>query len=132
MNILQKERSRHHISIKAAHEGIHYAFSTQPNFLYHLFFSTLAILGGLLLGISKIEWLIIIFTIITGFVIEMANTAVESVVDLVTDQWHKDAKIAKDVAAGMMLLYAYGAVILAGIIFIPRVVDLVLSLMVAK
>ena len=119
MNALEKERTRHHISIKAANDGLKAAFITQPNFLYHAFFSLVAICLSFLLKISTSEFLTILTLILFGFVIEMANTAVESVVDLVTSSWHRDAKRAKDVAAGMMLLYAYGATAIAAIIFVP-------------
>lgn len=120
MNALQKERQRHHISLKYAIEGVAIALQTQPNFLYHGLFSVLAILFCLLLRVDRVEWVIILMTIVLGFVIEMANTAIEAVVDLVTDSWHKDAKRAKDVAAGMMLLYAYGSVVIAIFIFAPH------------
>ncbi len=125
MNALQKERQRHHISLKYAVEGIKVAFITQPNFAYHAFFSFMAILFGLFLQISRLEWIIIIMTIVIGFAVEMGNTAIEAVVDLVTDSWHKDAKRAKDVAAGMMLLYAYGSVLIAILVFAPYLLRLV-------
>jgi diacylglycerol kinase len=124
MNSFQKERQRHHISVKLASEGIKIAWLTQPNFLYHLFFSSVAILLAIILKVSRMEWLILILTITIGLVAEMANTAIESVVDLVTDVWHKDAKVAKDVAAGMVLTFAYGSVIIAAIIFIPHFLEL--------
>lgn len=71
------------------------------------------------LGITRTEMLIIVFTVILGLMGEMINTAIEAVTDLVTTEWRKEAKIAKDVAAGMMLLSALGALFIAGYIFIP-------------
>ncbi len=56
---------------------------------------------------------IILFTILLGLAGEMINTAIESVTDLVTTEWHMEAKIAKDVSAGMMLLIAFGAICVA-------------------
>lgn len=125
MNTLEKERHRHHISVRFALEGIKIAFLTQPNFTYHTFFSALALLFGLFLKINQLEWAIIIFTIVVGFTIEMGNTAIEAVVDLVTETWHEDAKRAKDVAAGMMLIYAYGAVVIAAVVFVPHILPLI-------
>lgn len=124
MDAIKKERQRHHISMKFALEGIRVAVSTQPNFLYHGFFSLVAIFLGVFLRISRFEWIILILTITMGLVVEMANTAIESVVDLVTDAWHEDAKKAKDVAAGMMLLFAYGSVVIAALIFAPHLFEL--------
>ena len=52
---------------------------------------------------------------------EMINTALESITDLVTQEWRQEAKIAKDVAAGMMLTVAIGAVIVAALILLPKI-----------
>ena len=111
---------RHTISFYHAFSGLFYALSTQPNFLVHIIFSCLAVIAGVLLSISRLEWLIIVSTITFGLIIELVNTAIESAVDLITDHYHLDAKIAKDVAASAMLVYAMGAVIIASIIFIPK------------
>jgi len=51
----------------------------------------------------------------------MINTAIESVTDLMTSKWRKEAKIAKDVSAGMMLLVAFGAIFVAICIFSPYI-----------
>lgn len=117
---IQEHRKRHQISVQHATDGLLYALSSQPNYRYHLFFSLSAVAMGILLNISRMEWVIIAFAITLGLTVEMLNTAIESVVDLVTDQWHKDAKTAKDVSAGMMLLTAIGMTTVALIIFIPR------------
>lgn len=108
---------KHHISFINAFAGLTWAFKTQPNFRIHVTLAIIALVGGIYLGISNIEMTIIVFTIVLGLAGEMINTAIESVTDLVTTQWHKEAKIAKDVSAGMMLLIAIGAVIVASFIF---------------
>lgn len=110
---------RHTISFKTAFSGLVWALTTQPNFRVHILFSLVAIGLGKYFGISNIEWAIIVFTIVLGFTSEMINTAIESMTDLITNQWNKEAKIAKDVAAGMMLTVAIGAVIIGIIIFLP-------------
>ncbi len=110
----------HHISFKNAFRGLFWAFTTQPNFRIHGFFSLLAITAGFILKITSVEMTILVLTIVFGMGTEMVNTAIESVTDMITSQWREEAKIAKDVAAGMMLLSAIGAVIVALIIFIPR------------
>lgn len=65
---------------------------------------------------------IILFIIMLGLVCEMINTALESMTDLITSEWREKAKIAKDVSAGMMLMTAIGAVIIASIIFYPYII----------
>lgn len=69
---------------------------------------------------SVLEWTIIVFTIVLGLSAELINTALEAMTDLITSQWRKEAKIAKDVAAGMMLTVAFGALVVAAFILGPK------------
>lgn len=114
---------KHHISFKHAIDGIIWAFSTQPNFRVHFVLATSALLLGVFLQITNIEMIIIILTIVVGLAVEMVNTSLESMTDLITSEYRESAKIAKDVAAGMMLLTAMGACLVAGFIFIPRILS---------
>lgn len=114
---------KHHISFKNAFTGLHYAITSQPNFKVHFFLAIMAILLGFFLGVSFLEMTILILTIIVGLAVEMANTAIESVTDLVTEEWRESAKIAKDVSAGMMLLTAVGAVLVAVLILGPKMAE---------
>lgn len=111
----------HHVSFIHAWEGIVNAVKTQPNFKIHLFFSALAITAGYLLKINFTEWSIIIFVIASGLAIELINTSIEYTVDLLTDEYHILAKFAKDSAAGAMLVYAAFSVIIAVLIFLPKI-----------
>ena len=79
------------------------------------------IIFGIILKISKIEWIICI--ILFGLVIsaELMNTAIENVVDLVTMEKNQKAKIAKDVAAGAVLVTAISSAIIGFIIFLPKI-----------
>jgi diacylglycerol kinase len=109
----------HRISFKNAWAGLSWALSTQPNFRIHFFFAFFAVMLGFLFKIGRLEWIVILFTIVLALTGEMINTAIEAVTDLVTTEWRQDAKIAKDVAAGMMLTIALGAVVVSLIIFTP-------------
>lgn len=120
MNLIRQ----HHISFKNAFAGIKWAFTTQPNFRIHLSLSILAIILGIWLQISYLEMTVIIFTIVFGLGMEMVNTSLEAITDLVTSQWRRQAKIAKDVAAGMMLLSAIGTAVVASLIFLPKLFNL--------
>lgn len=108
---------KHTISFKNAFAGIAWAIRTQPNFRVHIMLSTIAIALSAYFRITRTEWAIIIFTIVLGLTAEFINTAIESMTDLITRQWREEAKIAKDVSAGMMLTTAVGAVIIAIVIF---------------
>lgn len=116
---MRKVLRAHHISFKNAFAGLIWAIRTQPNFRVHLVLSAAALMAGAYFGISRTETLIIIFTILLGLTGEMVNTALEAITDLITREWRQEAKIAKDVSAGMMLTIAMGAIVIAGYIFIP-------------
>lgn len=111
----------HHISFKHAWEGLVWAFTTQPNFKVHILLSIFVLILGLIFQITYTEMTILVLTIVFGLGIEMVNTSVEALADLVTTEYKKSAKIAKDVSAGMMLLTAVGAICVASFIFIPRI-----------
>lgn len=112
---------RHHtISFKHALEGLIYTFKSQPNFRVHTVFALFAISSGLFFSITPSEWSVIVFVIGLVLICEMINTSIESVVDLLTDQYHLSAKIAKDVSAGMVLVSALIAVITGLLVFIPH------------
>lgn len=121
---MEKNGRTHKDSFRDAFSGLIWALKTQPNFRIHLGLSICAILLGLLLSVSAIEMTIIVFTIILGLITEMLNTSIEAMTDLITTEYRANAKIAKDVAAGMMLLTAIGAVIIACFIFFPHLVSL--------
>jgi diacylglycerol kinase (ATP) len=108
---------KHTISFKNAFAGLRWAVSTQPNFRIHLVLSLVAVLLGVYFSITVTEWAVIVFTILLGLTAELINTAIESMTDLITKEWREEAKIAKDVSAGMMLTVAIGAVVIAIIIF---------------
>ena len=110
---------KHHISFKTALDGIGWAVRTQPNFRVHIVLSLLALLGGWFFRVTTTEMLILIFTIVLGLSSEMVNTAIESMTDLITKEWKAEAKIAKVVAACMILVTAFGALIVALVIFLP-------------
>lgn len=120
----QKER-RHVISFSHAWNGIVFAFKTQPNFRFHTIAAASVICAGVYFDIGNLEWVIIGFTIMVVLVAETINTALEQVVDLLTDTYHLNAKHAKDVAAGMVLITAVFSVFIAFMIFVPHISNLV-------
>ncbi len=121
---MKKILMQHHISFKNAFSGLWWAITTQPNFRVHIALSILALFLCTYLRVSPVEGAIIAFTIVLGLSAEMINTALESMTDLITTEWRKEAKIAKDVAAGMMLTVAFGAVLVAVLILGPKLVAL--------
>ena len=112
---------KHTISIKNACSGLIWALKTQPNYKIHLVLSLVAIGGGFYYRISYQEFLVIILLITVGLVIETINTGIESTTDAIDTRWREDIKIAKDVSAAAMLIFALGSIVIALIIFIPKI-----------
>lgn len=121
---MKKRFKKHKISFKNAFSGLFWAFSTQPNFRFHFVLSLAAILAGFYFKISFIEMTILVLTIALGLSAEMINTSIEAMTDLITKKTSRQAKIAKDVSAGMMLLTAAGAVMVAILILGPHILKL--------
>lgn len=87
----------------------------------HMAAAFLAVVFGIKFTVSPVEWLILVLTIMAVLVTELMNTALEAVVDLASPEFHPLAKIAKDVAAGAVLVTAVSAVIIGSIIFCPKI-----------
>ncbi len=121
---MRKILKEHHISFQHAFDGLLWAVRTQPNFRVHAAASLLALFLSWYFKITPVETTIIVFTIVLGLAVEMVNTALEAMTDLITTEWRAQAKAAKDVAAGMMLLTAVGTVVVAIIIFGPYIAAL--------
>ena len=108
-------------SFKYAFEGIFTGIKEEQNMKIHITIMILVIIFGIMLKISKTEWIICI--ILFGLVIsmELINTAIENTVDLITKEKNEQAKIAKDVAAGAVLVSAIASAIIGLIIFVPKI-----------
>lgn len=106
---------------KNAVNGIIYGTTTQSNVKKQLVIIAFVILVSLFFNLSKVEFICLIFAVVLIIFAEMVNTAVETVVDLYTDIYHPKAKIAKDVAAGAVVITALNAVIIAYFIFFDKI-----------
>lgn len=103
--------------LKYAQEGVLHCFRTQPHMRYHFYTLVAVLLSGLLLNLESRDMLVLVFAITLVIVAEMFNTAIEAIVDLVTENYNPIAKIAKDVAAGAVMLAAMNAIIAGVLIF---------------
>ena len=106
-----------------AFQGIYQAFLEERNMKIHLCAALTVIIAGWYLALPSWQWAILILTIGLVFVCEMVNTAVERVVNLCTQQYHPLAAMAKNVAAGSVLVAAVVAILIGGIIFLPYVLQ---------
>ena len=109
-------------SFKYAFEGIYTGIKIEQNMKRHIAIMIIVIIFGIMLKINITEWIICI--ILFGLVIsmELMNTAIENTVDLITKERNQQAKIAKDVAAGAVLVSAIVSAIVGLIIFIPKII----------
>jgi len=98
-------------SFQNAWAGVSYALKTQRNIRIHISAAVIVLVLGWLLEIGKLDFLFLVFAISLVFTTEMMNTAVEKTVDLFMSTYHPLAKIAKNVAAGAVLVAAINAVI---------------------
>ena len=118
------------LSFKYAWAGVLYAFATQRNFRIHTFVGIFAVSMGAFLEIEAVEMAVVAVTCAIVMVLELINTAIESVVDLTVKQsYHELAKIAKDCAAGAVLVSAIAAVAVAAFILLPPLIQRIMLVM---
>ncbi|MBD2244007.1 diacylglycerol kinase family protein [Nostoc sp. FACHB-888] len=115
------------VSFKYAWAGISYSFQTQRNFRIHVSVCAMAIALSVFLHLQAVEIAVIGVTSGLVLALELLNTAIESLVDLTVKQTYHDlAKIAKDCAAGAVLVSALVAVLVAGTLMLPPLVKLII------
>ena len=112
-------------SFKYAISGIITSFKTERNMKIHILVMILVIIAGIVFKLSLLDWIILV--IMFGLVIsaELFNTAIETTIDMITKEKNEKAKIAKDVAAGAVLVLAVASVIVGLIIFIPKILSFI-------
>ncbi|WP_288247073.1 diacylglycerol kinase family protein [uncultured Prochlorococcus sp.] len=109
-------------SFKYAFSGISYVLKTSRNFKIQLIFAVTSLMIGFLLQISQSNFVILIATIMSVLILEILNTSLESIVDLVVKkEFSSLAKISKDTSAGAVLLASINSVIIAVYIFVPKI-----------
>ena len=109
-------------SFKYAFSGISYVLKTSRNFKIQLIFAVISLMIGFLLQISPSNFLILVATIMSVLILEILNTSIESIVDLmVNKEFSRLAKISKDTSAGAVLLASINSVIIAVYIFVPKI-----------
>ncbi|KRN76350.1 diacylglycerol kinase family protein [Weissella minor] len=131
MDSQDKRRDDQHQVTKNSHflQALHHALDgigevlvRERNMRFHIFAAVLVLLFGLYLGIGRSDWIWITIAVAMVIMSEFVNTMVEAIVDLiVADTYHPLAKVAKDVAAGGVLVAVGTAVVIGGLIFYPYI-----------
>jgi diacylglycerol kinase len=108
-----------YISLKNAFYGLKYCFCTQRNMVIHALVGILVIAASLLLRVTLTGVLFLVTAVFSVLVAEAFNTAIEKTIDLYTSEHKKFARIAKDVAAGAVLLTSLFAIVVGILILGP-------------
>ena len=110
------------ISFSYAFNGIRYTFKNSRNFKIQVLFAFFSLILGYILQLDIRDYLILLLTIFSVLILEILNTSIESLVDLVVKKEFSDlAKISKDCSAGAVLLASINSVIIGLYLFIPKI-----------
>ena len=105
-------------SLRWAIEGIIMVITDERNMRIHLAAALAAMLIGFILGLDVGQWVVIVICIALVLAAEMLNTAIEHLVDMISPEYDSHAKAAKDIAAGVVLVFAVASVIVGSMVFI--------------
>ncbi len=111
-------------SFSYAFSGIRLALKNEPNLRLHLIIGIVVAIAAYFLKFSKFEWIVLAFTIAFVFILELINTTLEAIVDIVSPTRRARAKLAKDVSAAAVLISALLAVIVGVFLFLPKILPL--------
>ncbi len=106
-------------SFRYAIEGLISSFKTERNMKIHILAMIIVIALGLIVRLNKIDWYICIILIVLVISSELFNTAIETIVDMISPEKNEKAKLVKDISAAAVLVLAIGAVIIGLMVFIP-------------
>ena len=112
-------------SIEFAFTDIKTVFKEERNMRKHVALGIVAIIAGFIFRLSQMEWLWLLLAVFLVWIVEIINTVFENVVDMFTDfHFHPIGKKIKDMAAGAVLMTAVFALVVAAIIFLPKLLQL--------
>jgi len=113
-------------AFKYSFQGLRYAYTHEQSMALHIVSTIMVVSAGIFFEIDRYEWFFVLILIGLIVGIELLNTSIEAVVDLITDKVHPLAKIAKDTASAAVLILSLTAFIGGCIIFIPHIVELII------
>ncbi|SRR5258708_6640243 len=115
-------------SFSYAGNGVIEAFKNEPNFRVHIFFGIVSVILAFYFQFSATKFAILVLTIILVIILELINTAIEKVVDKISPNYSRLAKVAKDVSAAAVLISAIGAILIGLLLFGQNILQLLSSL----
>lgn len=112
-------------SFKFSFEGLKYAYTHEQSLTLHLIVMAIVILCGILCEATIMQWVIILVMGALILVVELINTSIEAVVDMVTQEFHPLAKVAKDTASAAEFVACLIALCMWLYVFIPKIIDFI-------
>lgn len=110
--------------------GIIEALQTQKNMRFHFLAAILILVASLFLSLTKIELIVLAFAIALVLITELINTSIEIIVNMVSPQFHEDARKVKDISAGFVLLAAINAAVIGYLVFFTRLISVFPSIVI--
>lgn len=107
-------------SFNYAVSGIMAAMKMEKSLRFHYIAAITVILLSTFFNLTRIEFMILMFTVVLVVVLEMMNTALEKTVDMITVEYHPLARVIKDVSAGAVLIASFNALIVGYLLFFDR------------
>lgn len=107
-------------TFKYSYQGLKYAYPNEQSMFIHAIVSLFAIILGIVFKISSFEWIITVLLIGISASLELLNTAIEAVCDMVTMEYNELAKIAKDTSSAALLIISIAAFIMGLIVYVPK------------
>lgn len=108
-------------SFKYAREGAEHAWRTQRNLWVHFLIGLAVLAAAIALSVSLVELSILVLVIFTVIAVEMINTAIEEMVNILSPGYRKEAALAKNVAAAAVLVVSVGSILIGFFIFMPKI-----------
>lgn len=112
-------------SFRFALNGLLLLLKNEHNSRIHLLAAIIAIVMGIIMKIDHYEWSLLIIVIGAVFLTELLNSSIESLADLIDPEWNELIMRAKDYSAAAVLISAIVAIVVGGLIFIPKFLDLI-------
>jgi diacylglycerol kinase (ATP) len=110
-------------SFNFAFEGIIHVLRTQRNMRIHFAAAVIVLVAALAVGVSKLELIALLLAIVFVFITEMINSALEHAIDVATTSFDPLAKLAKDIAAGAVLIATVNAIAIGYLVFSGEIAD---------
>jgi len=109
---------------KYSFQGMAYCFTHETSFIFEAITIIVVVILGICFHISLMEWVFSLITLVLIMEVEFLNTGIEATVDMVTEEFHPLAKIAKDCGSAATCFATFTALIVNLIIFVPYIIAL--------